>query len=96
MSYTPEEIEEMKKRANKENFIVEIKYRENRDSHDVYYFDKETKEQVGYGYIGKRDNPEEKKSLVRCPACRRENYAMNVSSGYCTWCPFTANDEVEE
>jgi ribosomal protein L37E len=31
--------------------------------------------------------------LVRCPECKMENYAMNVSSGMCTWCGYNANDD---
>ena len=29
--------------------------------------------------------------LVRCPSCERENYSMNVASGYCTWCHYNLN-----
>jgi len=29
--------------------------------------------------------------LERCPECDRENYAMNVIAGICTWCGFNAN-----
>jgi hypothetical protein len=29
--------------------------------------------------------------LLKCPACHKENCAINVSSGICTWCPFDAN-----
>lgn len=29
--------------------------------------------------------------LIRCPECKRENYAMNVSSGICAWCGFDGN-----
>lgn len=31
--------------------------------------------------------------LVRCPKCKRENYAMSVSSGICAWCGYDANKE---
>lgn len=34
--------------------------------------------------------------LVRCPKCERENYALNVSTGFCTWCGFDGNKEVTE
>jgi ribosomal protein L37E len=34
--------------------------------------------------------------LVRCPKCKRENYAHNVMSGVCTWCGFDANEKKEE
>ena len=30
-------------------------------------------------------------ALTMCPCCHRENYALNVLSGRCTWCPFDAN-----
>lgn len=29
--------------------------------------------------------------LVRCPECKKENYAMAVSSGICAWCGYDAN-----
>jgi hypothetical protein len=31
--------------------------------------------------------------LVRCPnpECKRENYAMNVAIGICTWCGYDLN-----
>jgi ssDNA-binding Zn-finger/Zn-ribbon topoisomerase 1 len=90
--YTSEEIEQMHEAAKHENFDIEIKMREQRfDSNDVYYYKKGTKNHIGYGFIGKFENPINKIALVRCPACRKENYAMNVSSGICTWCPFDAN-----
>jgi len=28
--------------------------------------------------------------LIRCPKCGKENYALNVASGICTWCGFNA------
>jgi predicted Zn-ribbon and HTH transcriptional regulator len=31
-------------------------------------------------------------ALQRCPSCKKENYALNVMSGQCTWCPFNANN----
>ncbi len=34
--------------------------------------------------------------LVRCPKCKRENYAMLVSSGICTWCGYDANEEKQD
>ena len=33
--------------------------------------------------------------LVRCPKCGRENYALNVATGVCTWCGYNANDDDE-
>ena len=34
--------------------------------------------------------------LVRCPKCKRENYAMSVSSGICAWCGYDANEEKQD
>lgn len=34
--------------------------------------------------------------LVRCPKCKRENYAMAVSSGICAWCGYDANEEKKD
>jgi len=36
-----------------------------------------------YGSIG----------LIICPKCQRENYALNVALGYCTWCGYNANKD---
>ena len=32
------------------------------------------------------------RALVRCEDCHKENYALNVLSGYCTWCGFNINE----
>jgi hypothetical protein len=32
-----------------------------------------------------------KKLCERCPECKRENYALNVLSGICTWCGWDVN-----
>lgn len=32
--------------------------------------------------------------LQRCPECKRENYAMNVSIGIYTWCRLDMNNEL--
>lgn len=37
-----------------------------------------------------------RKALVRCESCHRENYAMNVLSGICTWCGFDINHKKKE
>jgi ribosomal protein L37E len=44
-----------------------------------------------YGFIGKN----EKVYLTCCPKCGLENYAMNVSSGFCTWCGYDGNKDEE-
>lgn len=33
--------------------------------------------------------------LQRCPNCRRENYAMAVSSGTCSWCGWDLNEFIK-
>ena len=33
--------------------------------------------------------------LVRCPKCNAENYALNVSTGICTWCGFDGNNPAQ-
>jgi len=38
----------------------------------------------GHGYIGRDGNV----GLSTCPDCERENYALNVTTGICTWCGF--------
>lgn len=53
---------------------------------------KELKEKGGNGFVMKDDN--NKIALTRCPECHRENYAMNVLTGCCTWCGFDVNKEI--
>lgn len=37
--------------------------------------------------------PEEKVLLLlTCPKCGKENYALNVAQGICTWCGYDAHD----
>jgi len=37
--------------------------------------------------------PEDKTLLLlTCPKCGRENYALNVARGICTWCGYNANE----
>ena len=31
--------------------------------------------------------------MVRCPKCEKENYALNVASGICTWCGYEATEK---
>lgn len=33
--------------------------------------------------------------LMRCPKCNRENYALNVIDGICTWCGYNAHKDEE-
>lgn len=36
------------------------------------------------------------RALVRCPSCGKENYALNVLSGICTWCAYDINAKEQE
>ncbi len=31
--------------------------------------------------------------LIRCPECGKENYALNVITGICTWCGYDAKTD---
>jgi hypothetical protein len=44
-----------------------------------------------YGFVSN-----DKIYLTRCPKCFLENYAMNVSSGLCTWCGYDGNKDEEK
>ena len=35
----------------------------------------------------------DKTYLVKCPKCKKENYAHSVASGVCAWCGYNANEE---
>jgi hypothetical protein len=67
--------------------IIE-KQPENYD-HDLVRFDVDD-EVKGLGFIPRKPD-DQTIALERCPICGRENYAMNVSSGQCTWCEFNTN-----
>ena len=43
-----------------------------------------------YGFISN-----DRLYLTRCPKCELENYAMNVSSGFCSWCGYDGNKDEE-
>jgi ribosomal protein L37E len=34
--------------------------------------------------------------LLRCPKCGKENYALNVTKGICTWCGYDAHELIKE
>lgn len=81
--------------TNQANIAHEYKiqiYDTDKRCHDVRWLDND-KQQVGYGYIVKDEAGKyiPHINVIRCPACRLENYALNVTSGFCTWCPFEAN-----
>lgn len=89
--FTEKELQDMHEAAKHSNFTTQIYIRPlPHDSDDIYWFDK-NKKHVGSGFIAK-DNPDKHICLTRCPACHKENYSMNVLSGFCTWCPFDANE----
>jgi hypothetical protein len=66
--------------------VIEIYKHESR----VYWVKGEL--QRGSGFITNEGST----ALVRCPSCEHENYAMNVLSGKCSWCPFDANGVVDD
>jgi ssDNA-binding Zn-finger/Zn-ribbon topoisomerase 1 len=49
---------------------------------------KEIQDKGGNGFINK-----DKIALTRCPECKKENYALNILLGICTWCGYDANEE---
>ncbi len=55
------------------------------DSDDLYLEGKHK----GFGYVAKDSK---RIGLMRCPECGRENYAMSVPTGVCSWCGFDVND----
>lgn len=76
-------------KTSAEKFCLIIFKTKGADSDDVRWKIDEKADLKGYGFI----NRETKHiSLIKCPDCGRENYAMNVMSGDCTWCPFKANN----
>jgi hypothetical protein len=44
-----------------------------------------------YGFISN-----DRLYLTRCPKCLLENYALNVSSGICSWCGYDGNKDEEK
>lgn len=34
--------------------------------------------------------------LLRCPKCGKENYALNVIKGICTWCGYDAHELIKD
>jgi len=65
-----------------------MKIRVNRNG-DVSFVREDENEfyERGHGFMTK----EKTVALEKCPSCGAENYASNVLSGSCTWCPFEAN-----
>lgn len=41
--------------------------------------------------VWKEDDGTKLVLLVKCPKCGKENYALNVARGICTWCGYDAN-----
>lgn len=56
---------------------------------DVYWFDKNG-DRRGSGFL----TADMSVALTRCPECLKENYAMSVLSGFCSWCQFDAMSTV--
>lgn len=65
----------------------------NYDSNDVFFYaiyEDNTQQKIGYGYSPKKGDRKGQICIVRCPRCKRENYALAVSQGLCAWCGFDA------
>ncbi len=58
------------------------------DTHDVRFIVRG--EEKGFGFVSQ--DGDKTIALVRCPICEKENYMMNVLSGWCTWCGFDTKD----
>jgi ribosomal protein L37E len=43
-----------------------------------------------YGFISN-----DRLYLTKCPKCFLENYALNVTTGICTWCGYDGNKDEE-
>lgn len=59
------------------------------DGEYIRYDDMDGQQCEGYVF----EDDEGKKCFVRCPRCKRENYAPSVATGICVWCGFDANKE---
>jgi ribosomal protein L37E len=44
----------------------------------------------------KLEDKGDKRALVRCPECHKENYALSVLSGICAWCGFNINEKKDD
>lgn len=60
------------------------------DSDDICFMDDEGNK-IGFGYMGKEDK---NVGLMRCPECKRENYALAAMSGCCAFCGFDAGEYI--
>lgn len=54
------------------------------DSDDVY-FEEGGEEIYGFAYRSKADGTFH---IMKCPSCKKENYAMQVAEGSCAWCGY--------
>lgn len=57
------------------------------DSDDVVFTDK-SGDKVGFGFKSKKTG---RICIMRCPKCRKENYALAISTGSCAFCHFDPN-----
>lgn len=72
----------------KKIYLVIEKQPDNYD-HDLVRFNVDG-EIKGFGFIARKPD-DQTIALEKCPLCGRENYAMNVASGQCTWCEFNTS-----
>lgn len=52
-------------------------------------------EQKGFGFKARLPD-DQTIALIKCPLCNRENYALAVSSGQCSFCEFNTSSCVEQ
>ena len=58
--------------------------------HDSVRFDVDGKIK-GFGFIPRKRYGDQTIALQKCPLCEKENYALSIASGQCSWCPFNTN-----
>lgn len=69
----------------KPTLILQYKTPDKYPDTDVYWIT-EKGDHKGHGFL----TVDMQIGLIRCPECLRENYAPNVTSGFCSWCGFDA------
>lgn len=52
-------------------------------THDVMWND-DIGTRIGYGY----QTEDKVIHIMKCPECKKENYALQISQGPCCWCGF--------
>ena len=73
--------------------MMEITIHKNPRNHGSNSFHIDNGDKRGFGYISKKGPGI---GLIRCPDCEKENYAMNVPGGVCTWCNFDVKPLIQK